>query len=428
MRTAREAHERGKRKNSESNARERADSQAKQGKKEPDWRNRYGHPPLSEESEDEEDDKWARDAREQRDSTNRQREAGDRVYTQAKEKEEREWSTEVQARLETLLQLRRKIETMKAKIADMRQKDAEILESEQRRKSRYANRTLIWDHITEKEETEQAGERAERLQARTAAMIKLSWAEKDLEQRENDYKTFLSMQSRQRREQADRVEAVLEAKTEHTAQQEAKAKRARDKGIPEGLAREVEERRQEAEARRREAEKEHEERKLEREEARKAKSRETQKDEAARRQHLLEKVNKQKQETMRQESRSSYSSGPKPNENGPNPSHVYAPESVFAANAEETQARRAPHSRNYQPRFQTSSPAPSTSDWRDREPSYASDSSSEEGYCDHGDFWPKIKGGHECSSCARFCNAFIFQCPRCGILACVSCRDHLRRW
>ena len=326
MRTAREAHERGKRKKSESNGHERVDSQAKQGKKEPDWRNRYEHPPLSEQSEDEEDDEWARDAREQRDRTNRQREAGDRAYTQAKEKEEREWSTEVQARLETLLQLRRKIETMKAKIADMRQKDAEILGSEQRRKSRYANRTLIWDHITEKEEAEQAGERAERLQARTAMMIKLSWAEKDLQQRENDYETFLSLQSRQRREQADKVEAALKAKFEYTAQQEAKPKRARETGIPERLAREKEERRKEAEARRTTAEKEHEERELEREEVRRAKNRETQKDEAARRQRLLEKVDKQKQETMRQES---CSSGPKPNEYGPNPSHVHAPGNVL---------------------------------------------------------------------------------------------------
>lgn len=418
IKTAWEAHERGKRKSSENDARERADSQTKQGKKEPDWRNWYGHPPLSEESDDEEDDKWARDAREQRDWTNRQDEAGDRAYTQAKEKEEREWSTEVQARLEIILQLRRKIETMKAKIADMRQEDAEILESEQRRKSRNANRTLIWDHITEKEEIEQAEERAERLQARTATMIKMSWAEKDLEQRESGYRTFLSMQGRQRREQAEKVEAALKANTEYTAQQEAKPKRARDMGIPERLAREKEERRKEAEARHREGEEEYEERGFEREEAKMAKSRQMQKDEAARRQRLLEKIEKQKQETMRQETHSPYSSGSKPNDNGPKPSHPYAPGSVFAANGEDTRARRPPQSRNYQPR---------TSDWIDREQFYASDSS-EDGYCDHGDFWPKIKGGHECSNCARFCNAFIFQCPRCGILACVSCRDQLRRW
>ena len=423
MRTASQAHEQNER----TDARERANSQAKQSKKEPDRHNRYEYPRPYRESGDDDDD-WAGDGREQSEGRSRQRDAGDRAYTQAKEKEEREWSTEVQARLEPLLQSWIKIEMMKANIANMDQEDAEILESERRLKSRNAYRTSIWDQITEKAETEQATKRAERLQARAAAKIKLGWAEKDLEQRENDYKTFLSLQSRQRREQADKVEAALRATTKHTAQQEAKRKRAREKGIPERLAREKEEKSKEAEGKRREAEKQHEQRELAREEAKKAKLRETQKDEATKRQLLLEKIEKQKRETMSQQSRSPSSNGPKPNGNGPESSHIRRGESVFAAsNTGKPRSSRVPQSRNHQPRF-SPTPAynPSTSSWRDREQSYASDSS-EEGYCDHGDFWPKIQGGQECRNCARFCNAFIFRCPDCGILACASCRDQLRR-
>lgn len=432
MRTAEEAHGRERRTDGENRARERADSQAKQGKRGSDRRSWYEQPPPYEESADEEDDEWARDAREQHGRTNRQREADDRAYAQAKEKEEREWSTEVQSRLETLLQLRKEVERMKANIEHMHQKDAEILEREQTRRSRRAYHTLKWDDITEIEENEQARDRAERLQARTAAMIRLTWAEKDLEQREKDYETFLSLQSRQRREQADRVEAALEAKSEHAAQQEAKGNRARAEGISERLAREKEERRKETEARRKAVNKEHEDRETEREEARIAKSRETQKDEATRRQHLLEKIHKQKQETMHQESRSPYPSGPKPNDNGSQPTHNHTPDSVFASHTEETRSRIPPQSHHYQPHSRTRSPAPaynpSPSDWRDGEHSYASDSSEEgEGYCDHGDFWRKIKGAQECSNCGRFCNAFVFQCPACDILACVSCRDQLRR-
>lgn len=426
MRTAGEAHGRERRTERESKAGERAYSQATQGRRGSDRRNSYEQPPSYEDSKDEEDDEWVRDSREQWGRTNRQREAGDRAYTRATEKEQREWLREVQARLEVFLQLRKKIERMKANIEDMHQKDAEILESEQRRRSRRAYRTLRWDHITEKEETEQARNRVERLQARTAAMIKLTWAEKNLEQSENDYETFLSLQSRQRREQADRMEAALKADTEHTAQQEAKANRAREEGMSERLARDAQYRRKETEGRRREVDEEPEERETQREEARKAKSRETQKDEAARRQRLLEKIEKQKQET-----RSPYPSDPNLNDNRPKPSHVHTPESVFAAKTEETRSKTPPQSPNYQPYFRTRSPDPaynpSPSEWRDGELSYASDSSEVEGYCDHGDFWPKIKGGIECSHCARFCNAFIFQCPACGILACVSCRDRLRR-
>lgn len=241
MGTAREAHERAKRMKSKKEAREKAETQAKQGKTERDRRNWYEDTWLFEVSEDEEDNEWAREAREQGERTKRHREACDRAYTQAKVKEEKEWLTELQARLITLLRLREKIETMKADVEDMEHEDADILESERRIRNRHAYRTSIRDQITENEEREPARKRAERLQARTSVTIKLSWAEKELKQCRNEYKTFLSLQSRQRREQADRVEATLRATSERPAQQEAKQKQAREKEISERLAREKEE-------------------------------------------------------------------------------------------------------------------------------------------------------------------------------------------
>ena len=432
MRTE-EEHERTKRMKSENEARERAESQAEQDKNERDRRNWYEYPPPSEDSGDDGDDERARKAREHRERTKRQREAGDRAYTQAKEKEEREWLNDLKARLESLVRLRKKIETMNAKIEDMDLEDAAILKSEQRLKSRRAYRTSIWNQITENEEIEQARKRAGRLQARTSETIKVRWVEKELKQRENDYDLFLSLQGRQRREQADRVEAALRATTEPTTQQEAKEKRVREKEKEERRAREKEEIRKEAEGMRRQVEREHQERGLAREEARKAELRETQKDEAVRRQRVLEKIDKHKQETLRQESRSAYFSEPKPDEGGLRPSHFYTSESVFVGSTERARSREVPPSRNHQPRFRTNSPTPaynpSTSSYREREQSSTvsfSSSSSSEGLCNHEDFWPKIKGGHECGNCARSCNAFIFRCPDCGILACAFCRDQLR--
>lgn len=361
--------------------------------------------------------------------TKSEEEARERADSQAKQKEEQEWFTELQARLESLLRRRKKIKTMKANIEDMDQEDAEIMESEQRLRGRTAYRTSIWDQITENEEIERAKRRAERLQARTSATIKLGWAEKELKQSEIDYKMFLSLQSRQRREKADTVEAALRATTEHISHQEAKQKRAREKDISDRLAREKEDRGREAEARQRKFDEEYEEGELARDAARKAEVRERQKDEAAKRQRLLEKIEKQKREAERQESRSPYFSGPEPNESGPNPGHAHTSERAFAADTERTRSGRASPSRNYEPRFRTGSPTPadnpSPSSWSDREQSY--DSDSEEGYCYHGDFWPKIRGGQRCSHCARFCNAFIFRCPDCGILACGFCRDQLRQ-
>ena len=427
VRTKEEEHERTTRINSKKQARERAESQAEQDKNERDRRNRYEYPPPSEDSGDEGDDERARKACEHRERTKRQREAGDRAYTQAKENEEREWLNNLKARLESLVRLRKKIETMEAKIEDMDLEDAAILKSEQRLKSRRAYRTSIWDQITENEEIEQARKRAGRLQARTSETIKVSWAEQELKQHENDYKTFLSLQGRQRRDEAGKAEAALRATTERTAQQETEEKRARKKDISERLAREKEETRREAEVRRRQVEREYKERELAREEARKADLRETQKEEAVRRQRVLEKIDGHKQETLRQESRFAYFSAPKPDEGGPGPSHFYTSESIFIGSTERTRSREVPPSRNHQPRFRTSSPTPAYSPSTSSYEQSSSVSSSDEGLCHHGDFWPKIKGGQECGNCARSCNAFIFRCPDCGILACAFCRDQLRQ-
>lgn len=414
-------------------------------------RNSRGRDPSSSESDD--DDEWEESARtaeegqghERAERTKREKEARERADRQAKQKEEQEWFSELQARLESLLRRRKKIKTMKANIEDMDQEDAEILDSEQRLKGRTAYRTSIWDQVTENEEMERAKRRTERLQARSSATIKLGWEERELKQSEIDYKMFLSLQSRQRREDADRVEAALRATAEQNSQQEAKQKRAREKDVSDRLAREKEDRRREAEARHRGVDEEHEGRESAREEARKAELRERQKDEAARRQRILEKIEKQRQETMRQGSQSPYPTGPEPTDSGPNPGHVHTSEGSFAADAQRTRSGMASPSRSdHQPRFRTGSPPPAedprlSSGPRDRERSYESDSDGEdeeieeeeeeeeEGYyCYHGDFWPKIRGGQRCSHCARFCNAFIFRCPDCGILACGFCRDRLR--
>ncbi len=333
-------------------ARERADSQVEQDKKKRDRRDRYESPRPSEDSGDKGDDERARKAREHKERTKRQRTAGDRAYTQAKEREEREWLLKLHTRLERLVQLQKKIETMEANIEDIDQQDAEILESEQRRKSRTAYRTSIWDQITENEEIEQARKRAERLQARASETIKLSWTEKELKQLEDDYKTFLSPQSRQRREQADCLEAALRATTERTARQEAKQKRTREREISDRLAREKEDRRREAEVRRRQAEREHEERQLAREEARMADLRETQKDEAVRRQRVLEKIDKREQETLRRESRPAYF---KSKEGGLEASHS---ERFSTPSTEKAKSTEVPRTRNHQPRFRTRNPTP----------------------------------------------------------------------
>lgn len=276
---------------------------------------------------------------------------------------------------------------------------------------------------------EQARRRAERLQARTSETIKLSWAEKELKQCENEHRRILSLQSQQRREQAGRVETKSTATSEHIAQQEAEQKRAKENEISEKLAREKEERCRDAEARQRQLEREHKERELVRKETRKADLRETQKDEAVRRQRILEKIDKQKQETRRKESRSPYFRGLKLSGIGPKASYVNTSESVFTANTERTRSRRVPQSWNYQPWSRAGSPTPantlSTSSWRDREQPYPSNS--EEGHCYHGIFWRRMKGEERCSNCAKFCNAFFFRCPDCGILACVSYRDQSRQ-
>lgn len=335
-RTAGEGHERAEKMKRAKETREREDSQTKHGKKEWGQRN-WNECPSSEESGDEEDYEWAREPRKREDETKGHREAGDRVYSQAKEKEEREWLTELQPRLGKLLRLQNKIETMEANIKDMQREDAEILENERRLRNRSAYRTSTWDQTTDNEETEQERKGAERLQARTSERIELGWAEKKLNQCKDDYKMFLSLQSRQRREMAERVEATLRAETDYYAQQEACQEwEIKNK-----------ERRREAEARQREVEREHDERESARKETRRAELRDTQKDEAIRRQHVLEKINKQKQETLRQESRSPHFSRPKRNERGPQPSHVETSDSVFAAVPERTRSRRSPRSRNH---------------------------------------------------------------------------------
>ena len=429
MRTAGEAHERAEKMKSAKEARDRADRRAKKGKEEWDRRNWYEYRPPSKKAGDEEDDEGSREAHEHRERTRRHREACDRAYTQAKDTEERGWLTELQARFKNLLRLRKKIEAMKANIENMEHEDTDILESERRFRNRTSYRTSIWDQIIENEEMEQARRHAERLQARTSETIKLSWAEKELKQCENEHRRLLSLQSQQRREQAGRVAATLTATSEHITQQEAEQKRARENEMSGRLAREKEERCRDGEARPRQVEREHKERESVRKETRKADLGETQKDEAVRRQRVLEKIDKQKQETLRKESCSPYFRGPKLSEVGPKASHVYTSESVFTANTERTRSRRVPQSRTYQPWSRAGSPTPaynpSTSSWRDREQPYASDS--EEGRCYHGTFWPRMKGEERCSNCARFCNAFFFRCLGCGILACVSCRDQLRQ-
>lgn len=46
--------------------------------------------------------------------------------------------------------------------------------------------------------------------------------------------------------------------------------------------------------------------------------------------------------------------------------------------------------------------------------------------CFHDRFWPKINGRHQCSMCSKMYNGFILQCPKCGIMACASCKK--RGW
>lgn len=336
MRTAGRAHERPEKMKRAKDTRNSEESQAKRGKNEWSQRNWDDYPRPSEETGVKEDYEPARETRQREEKTKGHREAGDRECSQANGKEEREWLTELQPRLEALLQLRNMIETMEADVKDMELEDAEILQDERTLRSRTACHTSIWDQIRENEEIEQARKHAERFQARTSARIKLGWAENELKPLEDDYKTFLSLQSRQRKEQADRLEATLRAATDYYAQQEAYEKWARKKETPEKVAREKEERRREAEANQREVRREHDERESARNEARRAEHRETQKDEAIRRQHVLEKINKQKQGTMRQESRSSQLNGPKRNESGPEPGHVRTSESDFASSPERT--------------------------------------------------------------------------------------------
>ncbi|KAL9136253.1 MAG: hypothetical protein Q9175_002533 [Cornicularia normoerica] len=78
----------------------------------------------------------------------------------------------------------------RSQIEDMEHEEAGILESERRLRNRNAYRTSIWDQIIEKQEKEEARERAERLQARACAMTKSSWAKKDLKQCGNEYRMF----------------------------------------------------------------------------------------------------------------------------------------------------------------------------------------------------------------------------------------------
>ncbi len=231
-------HERTKGVKNKKEAREKADSQAEQDKKERDGIGATGMNPLGRLKILETKEMMSgqeRPASIERGQRDRERLVTRHTCRQRREKSEYGYSNYTQDS-RGLYDCKRR-ETMEAKIEDIDQQDARILESEQRRKSRTAYRTSIWDQITENEEIEQA-RRAERLQARTSGTIKLSWTEKELKELEDDFKIFFSLQSRQRREQADCLEAALRATTEHTARQEAKQKRTREIEISDRLARE----------------------------------------------------------------------------------------------------------------------------------------------------------------------------------------------
>ena len=278
----------------------------------PGWNTRGSHSPIS---ESEDDDEWEVPPFEYDDESkvplSESEDDGEREITSSDDSEDEtddEWLIKMKAKYQTLLRLRKEIETMEANIEERDQEEAAIRESEQRLKDRTPHRTSVTDQATEDQEKKEESRRVERIQARSATTVKLGRARQELKKSEDNYKESRCIQSRQRREQADRAEAALKATAEHAAQQEAEQKTAREEYVSPRLARENEERRREAEVRRRETERREE--------------RESKKDESIRRQRLFEKIDKKRHDTVPPESRSPYFSDLKQNDTGPTSSHL----------------------------------------------------------------------------------------------------------
>lgn len=305
---------------------------------------------------------------------------------------------------------------MGRKLKDMEQEDLQIREDEDRAKSRASYCTSIWVQSMENAEKANAQKRQERLQQRTNRSIKMSWTKDKLKRSQNEYERLLGLQSQERKMQAARTEAKLEAAMEREAQEAARMRKAKEKEEAETLAREREARRREAEARQREVEQEREKLQAAREKARISELKVKAREEAARRQCLLERISEQKTESLTKASYSTAASKSKSTETESKASFT---------NNQDSRRSKGPRPRCYQFWFRTGNSTsaydPLTSNWRPGERNQAAEKE-EKNNCGHRSFWSKVKGGQPCSKCSRFCNTYIFKCPGCGILACASCR------
>ena len=86
-----------------------------------------------------------------------------------------------------------------------------------------------------------------------------------------------------------------------------------------------------------------------------------------------------------------------------------------------------PESRRYQPLYKTGSSTPghdpAMSNWGSGGQSRAAGNDDK---CLHASTWLTVQGKHQCRKCSRSCNAYIFRCPDCDLLACGSCSAQLR--
>jgi len=339
-----------------------------------------------------------------------------------------EWEAKTKTSLKNILCLRDKIATMSASIQNIDQEHRDKLARETREKERRNYKTTIWDQDSRRIERENARRSQERLQQRSSFSIRLVWSKNDLLKIETQYRAEMQLQSHHRRSLAQRLERDFTKKME-IAQQE-KHDRMDKKKAEEAVRKAKEDAagQEKARAMQEESDRIRRERLDRLQENQRAEARERGQKERDQRQQLLSTISKQERKpafSNQSQTQRSWRSG----------ATTTTPESPRVPNPQEKEPIwRGQHKANAWPRkgenlFKSGNSA-STSDpdrttWRPGSKPRAS--GNEEESCRHNAFWSKIRCHEQCSNCPRFCKAFIFECPKCNIRACDTCRSVLRQ-
>lgn len=446
--------------------------------------------------DDLEANKWAENLRRAQETWDRrEREAQERTR-RAKQEEAamHEWLARIRVKIEKILRLRHKIQTIEANIKDIQEKDRQVRKEEEEARSRAKFRTSIWAQSIEALEKENEQKRWERLQQRMSQGIRLSWLESELGDLEGEHEKLLDQQSRQWRQRARELEAELRATMDAIIQREARRKKEEEEKAAENLAEEQQARRWDHEDKQKEVERLRHERTARWAESRRAeeleRERERERKEWDMRRRLHDKMARNNPDSAQQhqspiprykpphrsdafqspaeasntppDPRSAHTLSPSQNtadathnwrNNGPTlkyqrtpccdasrapdassrqskstPIQIPSPSKGTAAATQDWRDPQASKPRRYQPipsrTGYSAAYDSSLSSWRSDEAVVGADDYKNKS-CRHGSSWNKIQGGQNCSSCSRFCNAYVLKCPDCGVKACASCVSKL---